>query len=131
MNVSPLPPVLRSGSLRSPPLRTGGRGERNKNNNQHPYQSTKFISGLDQLCTIGSGQPWRFGVPIQAENLLGEASWWACLQARALKYPLRNLSRGALLQSRVKFWTMPKHQRNGRHLAAVAVMFLLWVTLWA
>ena len=30
MNVSPLPPVLRSGSLRSPPLRTGGRGEETK-----------------------------------------------------------------------------------------------------
>ena len=84
-----------------------------------------------ELCTIGSGRPWRFGVPIQAENLLGEASWWACLQARALEYPLRNLSRGALLQSRVKFWTMPKRQRNGRHLAAVAVMFSLWVAMWA
>src|ERR1035438_5699348 len=47
MNVSPLPAVLRSGSLRVPPLRTGGRGERNKTNNQYPSQSTKSISGLD------------------------------------------------------------------------------------
>jgi hypothetical protein len=40
--------VLRSGSLRSPPLRTGGRGERNENNNQYPSKGTKFISGLDR-----------------------------------------------------------------------------------
>jgi hypothetical protein len=31
----------------------------------------------------------------------------------------------------VKFWTIPKRQRNGSRLAAVAVMLSLWVALWA
>jgi|ERR1017187_9666289 hypothetical protein len=48
-----------------------------------------------------------------------------------LQFHLRNLRRSALLQFIVKFWTIPKRQRNGSRLAAVTVMLSLWVALWA
>src|SRR3954469_10100704 len=43
----PPPPEFRSGSLRSPPLHSGGEGNQN-NINQQPTKSTKFVSGLDR-----------------------------------------------------------------------------------
>jgi hypothetical protein len=44
---------------------------------------------------------------------------------------LRRLSRNALLPVSVKFWVTSARKRNGRHLAAVALMGLLWVTMCA
>jgi hypothetical protein len=44
---------------------------------------------------------------------------------------LRSIRYRALLEFRVKFWTIPKRQRKGSHLAAVAVMVSLWVAIWA
>ncbi len=44
---NPLSPALRSGSLRSPPLRAGEREERTETTNTITYKSTKLFSGLD------------------------------------------------------------------------------------
>ena len=50
---------------------------------------------------------------------------------RLQQFYLHKLHHSALLQLRVKFWTIPKRQRNGSRLAAVAVMISLWVAMWA
>lgn len=59
------------------------------------------------------------------------APYPARCKTRLQNTPLRNLRYCALLAIKVQFWMQSKHHRNGSHLAAVAVMFSLWVTLWA
>jgi hypothetical protein len=51
INQFSFPPPLRSGSLRSPPLRGGGKEKKPPATTNNPPQSTKFISGLDQSGT--------------------------------------------------------------------------------
>ena len=53
------------------------------------------------------------------------------LQDATSQSPLRNLRYCALLGISVQFWTKSKRHSNGRRLAAVAVMFSLWVGMWA
>jgi hypothetical protein len=59
---APPSPALRSGSLRSPPLRAGEGGAEQNTNNQQEKKSTKSISGLDQRRNLVFGAPaytWR------------------------------------------------------------------------
>ena len=72
---APPSPALRSGSLRSPPLRAGEGGAEQNTNNQQEKKSTKSISGLDLYATPFQRSSW------QCQTLMSRFAGTACLSA--------------------------------------------------